>query len=199
MTSYAAGTGLVQIAQFLTNSTDAQWEAYKRSAAAPWDKNASLLPVEGWKNGESAAINFSYFSPYDTLFAPLEAALNSAAAQKLNPEETEKYVLNLMFAEDGPVMTLLNPFITEPIGYDRIIDVTVRNGRKDQGGTVFAASDDLGDKIVKSFAYILDGVKPGVFVNADNIAGALGKDLTKGGKPLNLKDELLALFTGTKL
>jgi hypothetical protein len=199
MTSYAAGTGLVQIAQFLTNSTDAQWEAYKRSAAAPWDKNASLLPVEGWKNGESAAINFSYFSPYDTLFAPLEAALNSAAAQKLNPEETDAYVLNLMFAEDGPVMTLLNPFITEPIGYDRVLDVTVRNGRKDQGGTVFADSDSLPDKFVKSFAYILDGVKPGVFVNADNIAGALGKDLTKGGKPLNLKDELLALFTGTRI
>ena len=199
MTSYAAGTGLVQIAQFLTNSTDAQWEAYKRSAAAPWDKNASLLPVEGWKNGESAAINFSYFSPYDTLFAPLEAALNAAAAQNLNPQETDAYVLSLMFAEDGPVMTLLNPFITEPIGYDRVLDVTVRNGRKDQGGTVFADSDSLPDKFVKSFAYILDGVKPGVFVNADNIAGALGKDLTKGGKPLNLKDELLALFTGTRI
>ena len=38
-----------------------------------------------------------------------------------------------------------------------------------------------------------------MFVNADNIAGALGKDLTKGGKPLNLKDELLALFTGTRI
>jgi hypothetical protein len=199
MTSYAAGTGLVQIAQFLTNSTDAQWDAYKRSAAAPWDKNASLLPVEGWKNGESAAINFSYFSPYDTLFAPLEAAMNAAAAQKLNPAETDAFVLSLMFAEDGPVMTLLNPFITEPIGYDRVLDVTVRNGRKDQGGTVFSDSDNLPDKFVKSFAYILDGVKPGVFVNADNIAGALGKDLTKGGKPLNLKDELLALFTGTRI
>ena len=29
MTSYATGTGLVQTAQFLTNSTDAQWDAYK--------------------------------------------------------------------------------------------------------------------------------------------------------------------------
>ena len=51
MTSYAAGKGLVQISQFLTNSTDAQWEAYKSSAAAPWDKNASLLTnrrLEKW-------------------------------------------------------------------------------------------------------------------------------------------------------
>ena len=67
----------------------------------------------------------------------------------LNPQETDAYVLNLMFAEDGPVMTLLNPFISEPIGFDRVLDVTVRNGRKDQGGTVYAASDDLPDKFCK--------------------------------------------------
>ena len=53
-------------------------------------------------------------------------------------------------------MTLLEPFITEPIGFDRIIDVTTRNGKKDQGGTVYSQSDDLGDKIVKSIAYILE-------------------------------------------
>ena len=199
MTSYATGTGLVQIAQFLTNSTDSQWDAYKRSASASWNKNSSLLAIEGWKNGESAAINFSYFSPYDSLFAPLESAINMAASQKLNPQETDAYVMSLMFADDGPVMTLLAPFITEPIGYDRVLDVTVRNGRKQLGGTVFAESDSLPDKFTKSFAYILDGVKPGVLVSADKIAGALGKDLSRGGKPLNLKDELLALLAGTRI
>ena len=107
--------------------------------------------------------------------------------------------MSVMFAEDGPVMTFLAPFITEPIGFDRVLDVTLRNGRKDQGGTVFSASDSIGDKFAKSFAYILDGVKPGVFVSADKISGAIGKDLTKGGKALNLKDELLALFAGTRI
>jgi hypothetical protein len=199
LTSYATGTGLVQLAQFLTNSTDSQWDAYKRSSAAPWDKNSNLLAIKGWKNGESAAINFSYFSPYDSLWAPLEAAINQASAQNLNPQETDDYVMSIMFAEDGPVMTFLAPFITEPIGFDRVLDVTLRNGKKDQGGTVFSASDSIGDKFAKSFAYILDGVKPGVFVSADKISGAIGKDLTKGGKALNLKDELLALFAGTRI
>jgi len=199
MTSYATGSGLVQLAQFLTNSTDAQWDAYQRSSAAPWDARSNLLAIEGWKNGESAAVNFSYFSPYDSLWAPLEAAIAQASKQNLNPQETEEYVLNLMFAEDGPVMTFLSPFITEPLGYDRVLDVTVRNGRKDQGGTVYTQSDSLGDKFAKSFAYVLDGVKPGVLVSSDKISGAIGKDLTKGGKPLNLKDELLALFAGTRI
>ena len=199
MTSYATGSGLVQLAQFLTNSTDAQWDAYKRSSAAPWDSRSNLLAIEGWKNGEAAAINFSYFSPYDSLWAPLEAAIAQASKQNLNPQETEEYVLNLMFAEDGPVMTFLNPFITEPIGYDRVLDVTVRNGRKDQGGSVYSASDSLGDKFIKSFTYILDGVQPGVTSSGQKISGAIGKDLTKGGKPLNLKDELLALFSGIRI
>jgi hypothetical protein len=199
MTSYATGTGLVQLAQFLTNSTDAQWDAYKRSSAAPWDANANLLAIEGWKDGEAAAINFSYFSPYDSLWAPLEAAIAQASKQKLNPQETEEYVLNLMFAEDGPVMKFLNPFITEPLGYDRVLDVTVRNGKKDQGGTVYSPSDNLGDKFIKSFTYILDGVQPGVTSSGQKIAGSIGKDLTKGGKPLNLKDELLALFAGIRI
>ena len=199
MTLYAGGTGIVQTAQFLTNTTNSQWDAYKRSSAAPWDKNSSLLPIEQWKDGESAAINYSYFSPYDSLYAPFASALAKAKAQKLNPQDTEDYVLELMFASDGPVMTLLSPFITEPIGYDRVLDVTTRKGKKAQGGTVFSASDSLGDKFAKSFAHILDGVKPGIFVNVDKIAGSVSKDLTAGGKPLNLKDELLALFAGTRI
>ena len=199
MTYYAGGTGLVQLAQFLTNSTDAQWSAYKRSSAASWDANSNLIPIKAWENGESAAINFSYFSPYDSLWAPMEAAINQANKQKLNPEQTDDYVMSVMFAENGPVMTFLEPFITEPIGYDRFIDVTVRNGRKEGGGTVFSASDSIGDKFAKSFAYILDGVQPGVTKSADKIVGAIGKDLTKGGKPLKLLDELLALFAGTRI
>jgi len=199
MTLYAGGTGIVQIAQFATNSTSAQWDAYKRSSAAPWDKNSSLLPIKGWKDGESAAINYSYFSPYDSLYAPMAAALSKASQQKLNPQQTRDYVLELMFAEDGPLITLLNPFITEPIGYDRLIDVTTRKGRKAQGGTVYSDSDSAGDALAKSIAYIIDGVKPGIFVNVDKISGAVSKDLTKGGKPLELKDELLALFAGTRV
>ena len=199
MTLYAGGTGIVQTAQFLTNTTSAQWDAYKRSSAAPWDKNSSLLPIKEWKDGESAAINYSYFSPYDSLYGPMAAALAKAREQNLNPQQTRDFVLELMFAEDGPLITLLNPFITEPIGYDRLLDVTVRNGFKSQGGRVYSDSDSVGDAIAKSIAYIIDGVQPGIFVNVDKVSGAISKDLTAGGKPLNLKDELLALFAGTRI
>ncbi len=199
MTSYAVGKGFNELSQALTNSTNSQWNAYKRSSAASWDATSNLLAVKGWKNGESAAINFSYFSPYDSLYQPLDAAIAQAQQQNLNPQETEQFVMNLMFGEDGPVSKFLEPFVSEPLGFDRFIDVTTRNGKKDGGGSVYAQTDDLGDKFLKSFAHVLDGVKPGVLTSSQKIGDALSLDLTKGGKPVNLMDELLALFTGTRI
>jgi hypothetical protein len=199
MTSYAIGKGFTELSQFLTNSTSSQWAAYSRSSAASWDANKNLLAVKGWKNGESAAINFSYFSPYDSLFEPFEAAIAQAQKQNLNPQETEQFVMNLMFAENGPVLSFLEPFVSEPLGFDRFIDVTTRNGKKDGGGSVYTQSDDLGDKFIKSLTHVLDGVKPGFVSSGQKIGDALSLDLTKGGKPVNLMDELLALFTGTRI
>ena len=60
-------------------------------------------------------------------------------------------------------------------------------------------SDDLGDKFTKSFAYVLDGVQPGVTKSLEKVGSALSKDLSKGGKPVNLLDELIALFAGTRI
>ena len=199
LTSYAIGKGATEIAQFLTNSTESQWDAYQRSSAASWDATSNLLAIKGWKDGESAAINFSYFSPYDSLYEPLEAAIASAQAQNLNPQDTDQYVMNLMFGENGPVRKFLAPYFSEPIGFDRFIDVTIRNGKKDQGGSVYTMSDDLGDKFTKSFAYVLDGVQPGVTKSLEKVGSALSKDLSKGGKPVNLLDELIALFAGTRI
>jgi len=199
LTSYAVGKGFTELAQFLTNSTESQWNAYKRSSAASWDATSNLLAVKGWKNGESAAINFSYFSPYDSLYQPLDAAIAQAQKQNLNPQETEQFVMNLMFAENGPVSKFLEPFISEPLGFDRFIDVTTRNGKKDGGGSVYTQSDDLGDKFIKSLIHVLDGVKPGFVSSGQKIGDALSLDLTKGGKPVNLMDELLALFAGTRI
>ena len=199
MTSYGLGKGITELTQVLTNTTSAQWDAYKRSGAAPWDRLSNLLAIKGWKNGESKAINFSYFSPYDSLWAPFSAAMTKAEKQDLNPQETEAFVLDMMFSEGGPVFTFLSPFVSEPLGYDRFIDVTTRAGKKKEGGSIYTESDDLTAKFYKSFKHVLDGVQPGVLVSASKIKNALEKDLTGGGKPVNLLDELLALFAGIRI
>jgi len=198
-TLYGLGKGISEVSQFLTNTTESQEDAYKRSFAASWNRNADLVMLKEWDNGESLAINFTYFMPYDVMQRPVEAAIAAAHAQNINPEGMDNFVLNLVFSPEGPMMEILEPFVSEPLGYDRLIDVTVNEGRKPGGGRVYTRDDDLTDKFNKSFAYVLDGIKPGVWLTSEKISAGLRKDLTKGGKPVNTFDELLALFSGIRL
>jgi hypothetical protein len=198
-TLYGLGKGISEVSQFLTNTTESQEDAYKRSFAASWNRNADLVMLKEWDNGESLAINFTYFMPYDVLQRPVQAAMARAAAQDINPEDVDDFVLGLLFSPEGPFMEVMEPFVSEPLGYDRLVDVTAGGGRKPGGGRVYTKGDTLSTKINNSFAYILDGIKPGVWLTSEKISAGLRKDLTKGGKPVNTFDELLALFSGIRL
>ena len=112
------------------------------------------------------------------------------------------YVLGLVFSPEGPFMEILEPFVSQPLGYDRLVDVTVGGGKKPGGGRVYTElelENDLPAVFNKSFAYIIEGLKPGVVITSEKISAGLRKDLTKGGKPVNTMDELLALFSGIRL
>jgi hypothetical protein len=198
-TLYGLGKGMSEVSQFLTNTTESQEDAYKRSFAASWNRNADLMMLKGWEDGESLAINFTYFMPYDVLQRPIQAAITKAAAQGINPEDVDDYVLGLLFSPEGPFMEIMEPFVSEPLGYDRLVDVTAGGGRKPGGGRVYTTGDSISTKINNSFAYILDGIKPGIWLTSEKISAGLRKDLTKGGKPVNTFDELLALFSGIRL
>ena len=91
------------MSQFLTNTTESQEDAYKRSFAASWNRNADLVMLKGWEDGESLAINFTYFMPYDVLQRPVQAAIARAAAQDINPEDVDDFVLGLLFSPEGPL------------------------------------------------------------------------------------------------
>jgi hypothetical protein len=198
-TLYGLGKGMSEVSQYLTNTTESQEDAYKRSFAASWNRNADLMMLKGWEDGESLAINFTYFMPYDVLQRPVEAAIAAAHKQNVNPEDVDDFILKLLFNPEGPMMEILEPFVSEPLGYDRFIDVTVNEGRKPGGGRVYTRGDTLSTKINQSFAYVMDGIKPGVWLTSEKISAGLRKDLTKGGKPVNTFDELLALFSGIRL
>ena len=65
MAFYGTGAGITALSQALTGTSEAQWDAYKRSFGADWDRNANLVAFTGFKDGKAKAFNFSYFSPYD--------------------------------------------------------------------------------------------------------------------------------------
>ena len=203
---YGYGAGLYHGALALTGSTSDEWDAYKRSFAADWDKAANLIPLTDFDKGKAKAINFSYFSPYDVLQKPVEAALMKAQEQNLNPQETEDYILGLMFSKDGPLMTLMDPFIAEQIGLEKIQDIMPpgylmggRGGKTGTGSQVYSPSDSLSDKFDKAYEHILNGIEPGIMTSGEKVVKGMFSDVKKGGQPVSLKDELLALMAGIRI
>ena len=203
---YGYGAGLYYGALWLTGGTDEMWDAYKRSFAADWDRASNLIPITNFEKGKAKAINFSYFSPYDVLQKPIEAALMKAQEQDLNPQETEDYVLSLMFAKDGPIMTLMDPFISEQLGLEKIQDIMPpgylmggRGGVTATGSKVYSPSDSLSVKFTKSYEHIWNGIEPGVVTSGEKVIKGLFSDVKKGGQPVSLRDELMALMAGIRI
>ena len=203
---YGYGYGLYKGALWLTGSSEEQWDGYKRSFAADWDRASNLLPLTDWDEGKAKAINFSYFSPYDVLQKPIEAALMRAQKQDLTPQETEDYVLGQMLGADGPIMTLMEPFISEQIGLEKMQDVMPpgylmggRGGVTATGSRIYSASDSLSDKFDKSLAHIWKGIEPGALTSGKKVLKGLTGDVKKSGHEVSLRDELLALMAGIRI
>ena len=118
----------------------------------------------------------------------------------------DDYVLNLMFKADGPLMELLEPFLSPAIYYQRIQDVNSgnfltdgRGGRTADGKFIYSPTDSLEDKFNKSLVHIIKGAEPGILSTGGKIKDAIQGDVTGKGKLAQLNDELLALFTGTRI
>jgi hypothetical protein len=132
--------------------------------------------------------------------------MTMADKQNIAEEDMDDYVLNLMFKEDGPVMELLEPFLSPAIYYERIQDVNSgnfltagRGGKTADGKFIYSPTDNLEDKFNKSLVHIIKGAEPGILSTGSKIKNAIQGDVTGKGKLANLGDELLALFTGTRI
>ena len=194
------------IGQNLTGVTMEQIDAYKRSLSASWDSRAAIIPINKWKDGVGKAINFSYFSPYDVVKQPFGAALKTLEEGKVRQEDAGNIAWNLMLGEDGPVRKLLDPFISEAIFFEKVLDTLPsgvgfggRGGVTKTGSRVYSITDDGPEAFMKSLVHIIEGVQPTAITTAGKLVQGLEKDLKRGGQPVTLQDELLALFSGIRI
>ena len=201
-----AEKGATELAKTLTGTTTEQIEAYKRSLSAPWDSRAAIMPINTWKDGVGKAINFSYFSPYDVITQPVKAALKTLEEGKIKQQDADVVAFNLFLGADGPVRKLLDPFISESIALERISDVIPsgvivggRGGVTKTGKVVYSETDDGPTAFMKSLVHIIEGVQPTVITTGDKIIQGIEKDIKRGGQPVSLQDELLALFSGVRI
>jgi hypothetical protein len=196
-----AGEGALQIASFVTGTPLEHLDAYKRSFAAPWNADSILLPMNKWADGVGKAINFSYFSPYEVVQKPVSSFLRELERREMTGQEIDDDTLKYFTEFMGP---LVDPFISEAIALERIQDVLPagkggRGGQTKTGSKVYSETDDTGTRIQKSFAHIIQGVEPGAITTLGKIKKGIQKDVTKGGTPVNARDEILALFSGIRI
>ena len=64
---------------------------------------------------------------------------------------------------------------------------------------VYSPTDLTGTKMSKSLMHLLKGVEPGAVSTGRKIQEAVTGDISRGGVPRDLTDELLALFSGIRI
>ena len=198
-----ASTGALKLATLLTGVTDQQLDAYKASFAASWNKNSVIIPIDKWTGGIGKAINFSYFSPYDVVTAPVETYLNNYQKNKKFDSDMNP-LKNATWSSVKAMGEFMKPFISESIYWEKMSDVLPNEyngtgGITKTGKKVYSVTDDLGDKYWKSFAHILSGVEPGLFTTGKKIYKGWKGELMSSGQKYDLTDELTALFSGIRI
>lgn len=142
----------------LTGASEEQVQAYKRSMAADWDRNSTLIPIATDKDGNITDLyNFSYTNPYDYLKRPFSAVYNAVNNGITKEEELSTIAFNAMYDSSAE---FFSPFMSESIVTEKIADMA-RN-KTSFGRPIWRERDPLGTKFAKGFAHFADGIMPGI-------------------------------------
>ena len=187
--------------------TEEQLDAIKRNLTAPWNKFANLIPYSYKNDPEKGPIvkyvNISYSNPYEIIQQPLLTLMGKANQGELEAKETDRIAMEQLFAA---MDKLFDPFISESIIFQALLEA--KNGETRRGSSIWNLErDGVGGVAFKSMMHILKALTPTTFMNLSKIEqGVLKQDdptnhrgYDKFGNPVDLKEELLALFAGIRL
>ena len=203
MTFGGIGKITQETAEYLTGVSQDQMDKARRSFVPIYERNATLIPVSAPdENGNFKYINFSYSNPYDTLVRPVNAVLNAYANGKLTQDSADTIVYNMFIGtpeNPGAFAELLDPFISESIGTERLVDVSYRRGQTRQGKRIFYPDDNLQTRMARGLEHILGGLEPGASTSFRRVwQGATGQ-FTDSGTARDARDELVALLSGVRV
>ena len=193
--NYAAGRAISTLGHTLTGSTEEQTEAFKRSYAARWDKNSQLIPIATDKDGNVTEFyNYSYTNPYDYLTRPFRGVFNAVNNGITSEQELGQIALDAA-TESG--REFFGPFISETMVGEKVVDL-MRNSTS-TGRPVWNEGEPLGDKMMKGFGHLAEGVVP--TVSPYDFGRGRVKDLPRSLlSATGIKDESFGLSTqGVKL
>ena len=158
------------------------------------------------KDLNAEAINLSYMLPYEYLLSPARAALETYQAKgAINASESDAILAG---AWEG-FKKFAEPFASESLGAERIIDVTTRQGKTKTGSLIYdPEAEGWGDMFSKSITHIAGAFIPGIVENAiavkggefkqGRIARAATGTPSKTGQEYTIAEEVGAMMTGLR-
>jgi len=141
--------------QALYDVTDEEREAIRRFAAK-WSKNSTLLPMKD-KDGNFKYVDFSHANAYDTLIRPLQTLVNSV--QEGN-KDNDGMMDDLMKGVLTSMSEFAQPFVSESIWTEAVLDIIARGGRSREGFQVYNDQDNDGDKMSKIMSHLVKAQMP---------------------------------------
>ena len=182
--------GLSEIFKAKNDVSDEEMQALRRFVPE-WSKNSTLLPTGRDEKGNLKYIDFSYSNAYDFLTRPYRAVTNALAETDASNESLKEALAKGM----GDGMTeLMDPFASESIFIEGLIDSTIRRGIGKDGRRVWSEADDPMVKIGKGVLHIGETLTPGSISQLKRLGQAATGKTDKYGNLYNLSDELPGLF-----
>jgi hypothetical protein len=153
---------LSEFAYQVSGVTEEEMEAFKRSLAAPWERNARLIPTGRDKNGLPTYINYSYTNPYDMLSKITSGAINKFEEGRMLGKSGAQATAE---ATGEGLSELFSPFLEESIITAKLRDVLPvvaagRGGQTVTGARVYNPNESVGDQLAKSFVHVADALIP---------------------------------------
>ena len=199
------GGTLAYTAEQITGVTKDKVEAFQRSAAPVYQKNATLIPLtEPNSKGEFKYFNFSYSNPYDSLVRPVNAVLNAYANGQLTQTSADQIVFNALFGDrltrtPGAFAEFFDPFVSESIGAEAVFDIAFRGGETREGRRIYFDQDGALEKIDKSLAHLFTQLEPGANRSIRRVYKGVTGTFTQFGQQLDAKTEIGALLAGVRV
>ena len=176
---------LVEGAKALYNVSEDELKALRRFVPS-WSKNSTILPTRDEDTGELKYIDFSHSNAYDVVGRPVRTLLNRLQ-EGVDDEKPLLDGLATGIAEaSGEIM---NPFISESIFTEALLNITTRGGRTSEGKQLYTDQTSFGDKQKIKFLHVGKALSPS-FKSYERLIKA-GADIPgKRGEDYELSDEI---------
>ena len=183
-------------AQKMTGITKEMYQAYKDRFAPDYEKTSDMMPVTQQQEDRSwKASNLSYLVPYADISAPFKAAFQTVSEGKNTDQGTA-----LLYADALRkfFMRTVEPFLQPSIAFETSQELIPNEDlqfRTKQGGLIADMKNDP-DWFNKVLYHAYKKVTPTTIRSAEELAQAIGGDLSKSGVQRDLFDTVTKIFTG---